>query len=304
MIDITVSNSARFRRKVRLAVAVLLALALLVITGNSSSYSAYASRSRLRTSFCSGAPVRDFERPFALMRPDHPIPKSGELPFGPHIGVYSLARPLVVGRGIFGFGFSAETRHEQPRPLGWTLHLTLERIDSQGKVVRIEDVVTRHARDVTDLSRMRLELQLGGRPALYRTRLSIKNSDGKGLGTYTQYVRVVPPVASGNLKLDKNVAYPGDEIALRVDNIGTVPIGAGSGYRVEWFDGEQWQTIVEESTDRARRRLRVLFAGESSSCEYLLLTDDLNQGQYRLSKEVQWRSGKRRRLSSQFVLRS
>jgi hypothetical protein len=281
-----------------LLIAVLLAVSLFACIGDSKAFADPSGSSS--TSFCSGAPVRDFERPFDHMQSDHPIPKSGELPFGPNIGIYALTRPLVVGKGIFGFGFSSETRGHRSRSLGWTLRLVLDRINPQGRVVQTEEVLTRKARSTADLIRMRLELKLEGSPALYRTTLSFEDREGEALGTYTQYVRVVPPVASGSLKLDKNVVYPGGEIAFRVDNSGTVAIGTGSGYRLERLDGEQWQVVVEGSTSRGRRRLRVLFAGESSSCEHLAITSSLGPGQYRLSKEVQWRSEQHRRLSARF----
>jgi hypothetical protein len=152
------------------------------------------------------------------------------------------------------------------------------------------------------------ELQFGvPTPAefgFYRYRISFWRLDGKSLGSYTDYFRVVPERWLVRLRTNGERFSPGSRIRVRVFNRGTVPVMFGEGVLVKVRRRGVWRDSAHFKPRPVRRIAFDLFAGELGHCEVLHVPMATPPGRYRLEKRARTHPGGREEIvRKEFVVK-
>lgn len=254
-----------------------LAWVALLYYGAVGEESAQASGDR---GFCQPSQVRNLAAPLKAL-PDVPrIPSSQRLPFtsAPVEMLSATFNEIIVGSGKAGAVLVAR----RPTRLNWHVATRMVRVDRrghrQGKTRERSWVIGR-------LGKARAErafvFQVGGRPALYRYDIWIRDASGELLGHFAEYSRVVRREVEADLKLSASTYEPGATLTLRLRNLGTATIYYGYELAVERWAGSTW--VKDPATPDGWLLIGLgLFGGQVGDCEFVAL--GTTTGEYRVSK--------------------
>lgn len=277
----------------------LLALAVL-LWGVAHPQSSQALGPEYGTAFCKGQVLHDYFRPLKRLRRLRRVPKSGDLPFGPRLGLHEAPEDrLEVGSGEVGFFLTDERLNGGPLRLNWDVGARLYLIGARGQVKREVAELQRHMGRMRepDLELPRLTFPVPARPALYRVDVEFTGGDGRRLGRYSEVFRVVPTRLHVRLGVSAPTYRPGEVAYARIENFGTAPLSFGYPFAVERYDGSAW-TMASFSPRRfVKPLIRARAPGRAFWCQHVSLPPDLEPGSYRFSKLVSaWLTTRTRRL--------
>lgn len=236
-------------------------------------------------------------------------PRYGQLPFAPK-GVY-LAKTaptnVLSGGWRFGYGVSIDRGQADAVRLNWRVSVLVTQLAADGSSVASELALTRTLRRIRlpqDLDELRFGVPTPAKLGFYRYRISFWRLDGKGLGSYAEYFRVVPERWRVRLRTNGDRFPPGSRIRLRVFNRGTVPVMFGEGVSVKVRRHGVWRNSAHFKPRPVHRIAFDLFAGEVSRCEVLHVPLSTPPGRYRLEKRVRTHARDREEtLLKEFVVR-
>ncbi len=244
---------------------------------------------------CDNQIVRDYERPLRHLPADH-LPAGGNLPFAPAgVGLAKLGfRKVFIQGDMIGYRLvvnraKSRTGHlKHPLNLRWDVQSTLTAVDAHGRPAR---VVARQARLLGDVRHPEhVEFGLRGKPGLYRFDLSIRAWNGKVLGSYREYVRVVPLRVRLGIAVSGSSFHPGEHVIGRLENLGTSTAiwPAGAELKVERYDGEAWSDVRSSNSELPIDGVdEFIYGGHAGSCATFTIPSDAPTGSYRFSTEVE-----------------
>jgi Bacterial Ig-like domain len=235
-------------------------------------------------SFCQGAVLVDYLAPLKRM-PKLRAPSPDGLAGLGHSNLLLQSSPrLIVGGGQLEYWLSTGGS-DRPARLGWTLTATLARVNQRGRAVERVGRARRHVVAVTKSSLPGARFELDAEPAMYRLLVAIQDEDGKTLGQYGFYHRVVVPTQEVRLGLNASSYAHEQTVFARVENLGTERVSYGAGYAIQRLEGSRWVTAPESP----RRFIKPLYstpAGASGRCHKFWIPPTMPPGRYRISKGV------------------
>lgn len=249
--------------------------------------------------------VKDYLAPIEEAAPVRGVPESGVLPFAPPgLSLQRLGNGPQVGPGRIGFAFHDEALN-WPRRLNWVIKARLVKVNAKGHVMK----VVRRKTERIGTRKIEYETVTGqrfgvpGNPALYRVDLDFENIQGRKLGRYSEYFRVMKGRYQVIMTLsDTQVAF-GQTLRARIENLGTEPVTADLGLAIEKRDGNRWVHLATVY-DRGKRvdGRTYVFGGETGPCFSYKVPADLGSGTFRVSEEIRryLKGGQRRHATSAF----
>jgi hypothetical protein len=240
---------------------------------------------------CPNLQSRDYAAPMRDFPPVRSVPQKGQFPFGPpNTALPSLTGPMQPGGGELGFSVDLFRNPPLQRRLDWQVRLRVSRLSARG----IEREVVAERRISPDYSQevghedASLATTVPGRPGFYRLDISIKNSLGLTLGSYSEYVRVVAPTVNVRLVLGGERFQSGDVVRGRIQNRGTVAFSyMPSELQLERLQQSGWRVAAEAPAWRGPVAMSALLpGGAKGSCYGMRLPDGLDPGTYRVSQPI------------------
>lgn len=254
------------------------------------------------SSFCDRQAVKDYQAPFRRMPSIPSPPASGQLPFAPKGTFFELIPdsplvPLGESLGRVGFAFGVPSGSLRTFHLDWIVQARLVRIARNGdegqstkfKTLRL-GTLTHSAFDQIGQS-----LLLASRPAYYRLEVVFNRSNGKRLGRYGQYIRVLRPKFAARLGVDQNSLQAGESLTFRVENLGTERVSYPPEFSFESLQGGTW--INQPLDVRWPRIILAAGPGEAGRCQTFLVPPETSPGRYRITKPLR---GSGRTLTVEF----
>ena len=237
--------------------------------------------------FCKSPSTNPFARPLQQLPPLANPPENVNLPFAPLLRLRPVGGPLAPKGDKIGYVLSNGTtsdRNDARRP--WEIVSILSRLkgprhDRQvvAQTVRLVYPDDRKARLTFDTQERRR--------GTYRIDLVFRRHAGRKYGHYSTYVRILPRLARARLTLRRRKITPGQLIMVRLENVGTVHLGAGYGYRLEQFTEGTWRTATALQDSRVVPRVLVLVGPLSTfDCAAILVPQDQPRGRYRIIKDI------------------
>ncbi len=254
---------------------VLFAMAMIVLSLPSGSIAALCPP---------GKPI-DYATPLRRLPRIRQIPATGRLPFGPRKIRVIPPNELLTGGGRSTFYIESQDLSSTLH-LHWSMRLVVKRINYRGKVVATlgEQRAELRAGAIGSETAISLKVALPRRPSFYRSDLAIYRQ-GHLATTFSQYTRVLPVRRHFALRLDRYSFLPGETVAARLENHGTVAMTYEPGTYLEMWNGAEWEPIEEEG--RAFPPVAISVGpGVPSDCQRVPLPTDLVAGHYRLEKMV------------------
>jgi hypothetical protein len=257
------------------------------------------------SSYCPDLSSRDYSLPMRSFPPVHQVPQEGEFPFGPpRMSLSSLSGPVQAGKGSLGFRVETSRISPVERRLDWGIRLDVVRVSARG--VHQDTIAERHMElsysQEVGREEARLGVPVGGHPGFYRIDISIENSVGVTLGSYSEYVRVVTPTVNVRLVLGGERFQSGDVVRGRIQNRGPVAFSyMPRELQLERLRQSRWRAVPEEPAWRDLVARSVLLPGGAvGSCYGMRLPDGLDPGTYRVSQPI---SARPRSLTLRAVFR-
>ncbi len=251
---------------------------------------------------CEPTVVRDYRAPLQMLPRARAVPPSGQLPFAPRHTSLVLTRSIVVGEGAVGFRFYGRSPTNGNFDLNWVVRAQIARVDRGGVPTKI---VSSRLNKYTLVSRMqKVRMWLGELRAqgFYRVTITFNRlSDGKVLGRYEEYARVVKPTIHVRLTPSVQQVPAGGKVDFRIENFGTLPVGAGQEFEFERFDNGSWVLDAASPPGPWLEALGLLRSGEAGMCESFEVPSDVLPGRYRVSKRVRV-GGASRKLYAPFLV--
>jgi hypothetical protein len=269
------------------ALAVALGLVASIFVGNSS---AAGAPNQAEESFCAPEAISALSRPLSRLPLERPIPDDGKVAFGLRAfevrGLGAVGDGLLSGVDRFGYEFRL-LEGATPRQ-HWRVSLTGHAVSRKGTVLRGLGTKRRHIGLIGPFDRRRLLLSVPTELGFYALDLVIRTSQGRLLGEFKEYFRVVRPRLEARVRLSSSSVSPGDTIAARIDNVGGVPVALPLSYAVEHWNGVTWQHIGPGSRPGPRRPgfLEELPAGSTNGCVTFGIPSTAASGQYRFSQVI------------------
>jgi hypothetical protein len=264
-----------------------LALGLVVLVIGIAVGERHARAATDSTAFCGQRVVRDYLAPLRRMPGLHQIPASGRLPFAPKgVSLIVLGDGLRVGKDLVGFRFSDEGIDVRRR-LNWTVESAMAPVGSRGQLLSSPRSKTIHygTELVDDIGGPRFRVP--SRPAFYRFDLVFRNGEGRELGRYGAYFRVVRAQLKSRVALSASVAAPGETLLARVENLGTEVALSDTVFRVERAEEAGWSEVAKLVVPGLRPGIRsILSGGEASRCVSYKIPLDAAPGMYRVSNRI------------------
>jgi hypothetical protein len=199
--------------------------------------------------FCPPEQIHDYAKPVRFLPKLHQLRLFDEPGFFPK-GVFlrtggSLWRngnprlALQLGAGPVGFQISYERPESSPPPIDWLVVAKLVELRRRGQV---EVPLGFHKHQIVRPQRGRddLTFSVPDRTALYRTDLVIRNSAGRVLGRYGEFVRVLKTEPRASIWVDPRPYRPGERVQPYLANPGTTSLSFGLSSYYERFDGTDW----------------------------------------------------------------
>jgi len=256
----------------------LSSVAVLVVCPNSN-----ALASAGEPSWCAHRVVHDYLAPVRQMKPIRRVPRSGRLPFGPSsLRLVNRTGPLMVGSGTFGYELSTEAA--QPLHVDWAILTRISSISHSGHIKRTLITKKSYVRAVRNDSNLRFMFHLPNKPALYRYDIEFQGRSGK-LGSYSEYLRVVPRRAAARIRLSSPTYRAGSEVWFRLENVGTAAISFGELFSIERYNGSAWEKDAATPVGAPAVAIE-LAGGVAYRCKRVTLPQDGSPGLYRLSQKV------------------
>jgi len=215
---------------------------------------------------------------------------SGKLDFGPGNMRFAALPQLLVGKGKVGFELARD--HDGPLArFDWNVSVTAARV-YPGKRSTLIEKLWDYRKRIRTLGRthpLRLTFPVGGSPAFYRVSVRFENANGKLLGWYGAYFRVVSRTRDARLGLNSTSYRPGDAVLARVENLGTEYAFYGVPYRIERFDGSAWAIAPESPRGPTILVLLSSPPGQTGDrCSVFSVPATMPAGRYRMSKDVSY----------------
>jgi len=242
--------------------------------------------------FCRpGREARDYSRPLASMAPIRSVPKEGKLSFGPE-GMRLQARGgrVSVNGGWVGFSLN-DVAVQQVRKLNWVVSTRLSVVNAKGQVTKVVDQRRRRIGAIEGNSIRDFLFSIPKAKRFYRTDISFQAiGSRKGLGEFSNYVRVVPAFYDARLLAPGRVVPQGQVLPLRLANFGTETISSRAydwRLSVEFFDGQSWvRAPSEPDPEKHILRIQKLAAGGMAPCVFIPIASNEAEGLYRASVVV------------------
>jgi hypothetical protein len=134
-------------------------------------------------------------------------------------------------------------------------------------------------------------------PGSYRIDSTFSDAAGNLLGSYFEYIQVVPDFLKVRLGMSRRVVSPGGTFKVRLENLGTREVSYGEPYILERYHRKRWQRVPQKENFFAIKHN--LLAGQAGKCQAVHLFKDAVPGRYRIRKRVS--SGFRKALRTQFL---
>jgi len=265
----------------RIAALLMLAIAISVVPNRSAASPGGSSMPQ----FCQEHLSR-YLQPLLRMPPVQSPPSSERLPFGPQSLRFFIPDELQVGPG--GFGFSFVNNSYRPFRSDWLIEAELLRVDPAGRVTGKVAHKVDYLSKIAPNSARQEYFHTSGQPAYYRIDLSVKTrGNGKVLGRYGAYFRVVPPTFGVKLAASSKDIALGETIYSRIRNLGTELVTPDSVLSIEQQTGEQWVPVGSVLVSGHSRNSRArLWGGEDTSCASVQITEDMEPGTYRFKANI------------------
>lgn len=239
--------------------------------------------------YCGDATVRDYAWPFSRLPAVQPLP-GGSLPFGS--GRIAASRANITGVVAAdwvsaSYGISSSLRVDDSA-LGWQVRAELTQVASGGQPLRTVDVRTTSIGVLEDAQSTLVALATPSEVGIYRVDLTFADPSGAILGSYGEYLRVLPSRLQVRLGMrGGHVFHRGDKVVARLENPGTEEIAHGAGSWVERREGAQWRTLPAWEDIIVPAWLRYLRAGMAApGCISFPIGREFSPGRYRIVKVV------------------
>jgi hypothetical protein len=256
-------------------------------------------------SFCAIPVVRDYGKRLRGLPSGEPLPEA--LPFGPPQLRAFATRPeenQFIYRGKAPQFRLENTQGGGDLELNWTIEMRVSRPDVFG----LPDVVLYNAATTVGTLGRYSTFPFEGAPLLergpYRIDIVFLDQSANVLGSYFEYVEVVPQMLRARLRLSRRVVGPGGVLRFRLENLGTQEIGYSHFYGLQRFHEGRWASVRLQKKFFAGRR--TLPAGRASACQNLRIQRELKPGRYRILKPFSYgfkRALKLQLLSENFLVR-
>jgi hypothetical protein len=234
---------------------------------------------------CAAGKTVDYLEPVRGLPRQHSVPADGHLAFAPKHLLFTGPAPLLVSGNPFEVVVGSDAPKASYR-LGWTITLTVTRVDAAGRPVSLIAKKTRRLFARYAFSRRPVRLAASGLVGrgLYRSDIAISRRGGRSV-RFRQYSRVVVPRVDVRLHLGQSDYHAGETVGARLENRGTVGITYGPGLQLESWNGAQWAPVPGTPAWFPPSAIE-LSAGAVGECEPLSLPVELSPGPYRLSKSL------------------
>ncbi len=240
-----------------------------------------AVASESEPAFCESTTLHDYLVPLRT------LPKLRELPYRRHaeppfhgVDIGASGPSLAVNGGSAGYQLQWD------RNPGWRLTLTFARVNGRGEVVR--RLGLRHDRLGALGQALIAEPRFGlpRRPGLFRTTLLIRTANGRELGEFGNYYRVVRPTVHARLVTERTVYRPGETVFARLENPGASFTLFGEEFAVEKLEGESW-VPAPDVEDPLHMNLYFVAPGATGGhCTVFPIPASTSPGHYRVSQEA------------------
>jgi Bacterial Ig-like domain len=209
--------------------------------------------------FCTPGVFTKYEVPLAQLPAVQEPPESEHLPFGPpRVFFYTLAdlghrdsENVIVEGSPIGYELVLRGASYGDLRLRWQVESRLVPIDGAGRKIG----VPKRRRQPVGLLKVPSEgaparpRTLGfhtAPPGLYRYDLTLRSADGRLLGRYHDYYRVIPRISDVRLATFGDTFRAGDTVAVRVENRGTTGVGYGAGEEFDRLEPGGWVRVPFE----------------------------------------------------------
>jgi hypothetical protein len=246
-------------------------------------------------------PLRDFG--LSELPPVGEVPESAKQLGHGAVSIYGGWRRVMPESESFGYGFSEHSYTDAGVRLDWTVTAQLWTIDRYGTAFRKVDREKLFIGRLSAAHDPDIYLDpLNNRRGFYRFDMQIANKNGKVIGFYSAYFKVVRPSWNPRLQLERDVLRPGEQLLIRLENHGSEAVSYTEPFSVQRREGERWTRASELIRHRWLKWLRFMGPG-GSSCSSLSLPIDVFPGIYRITKVVGtelWPEGEITRLTAPF----
>jgi hypothetical protein len=236
--------------------------------------------------------------PLADLPPVQPVPAqsnhsgTGNLPFGPPtVEMYAdtegpvIVRPVRFGYAFWDVGFERSPPIAAPA-LDWTVFAQLWTLDSNGAPAEAVAHRKVHIGRINDAYQPSLNVQVPDDIGFYRYDIQIVDDEGEALGTYSQYLRVVPEMVKVRLGINRRHFRPGQTVATRPEDLGTNWLTFGETFGVQRRDGGSWHRYPPLNRNYWDAWLGTVGLGGAGSCSRFTIPADTPPGRYRVTKSV------------------
>lgn len=233
---------------------------------------------------CASPIVRDYEAPLRALPPASPLPR--QLPFAPAgLAAWTLrgsGENLVYAGTAAGLVLSATGGPAQP---DWTVRLVVSRPAVDGSAsTPVAETLTR-VESVQPGYSMMITVGPLGEAGTFRIDTTFSDQAGNTLGSYFEYVQVVPETLQVRLALSRRVIPPDGTLKMRIENLGTTHIGYGYPYGLERYLDHHWQPVPGPGPFLLP--LLGLQAGRAGVCQTVEIPKGAKPGLYRVRKGIQ-----------------
>ena len=212
----------------------------------------------------------------------------------PAVSLYGGGWSKVMSKpGSFGYGFFEEN-YGGPVPVDWTVTAQFWAVDADGDALDEVGHTGLFLKTIDAEHQRHIGLKPPDRRGFYRFDLRIE-SEGKTIGSYSSYFKLVPPSWRPRLKLDRTTARPGQLIVSRLENLGSELISYGEEFFVQRRIKGRWSSARDVFGEGIWALwLGILDGGAIGRCSALHLPADTKPGRYRIVKNVGRLSGGQR----------
>jgi hypothetical protein len=290
-------NSLDAYRTVRAFILSLVSFGLSISA--SGDVGAAAASDAAETSFCKQRVLRDYEAPLRSLPAAEPPPRV--LPFGP-AGLdlvnrphprppgFSEIDPLAPGKELAHLrkhsAYKLRSSSADELTLNWTVKVTISRVEADGAPSLLLSATTTGVASLGPYSSVMIREE--GPPEIGTVRVDIAFLDDEQnlLGSYFEYLQVVPYRVESRLRLKAHVVPAGGALRFRLENLGTTKVQSG-GHRLQRHERNGWEEVPQAEAFAASRGF--LSPGRAGRCERIWIPESADPGLYRIQKRVNFR---------------
>lgn len=197
-----------------------------------------------------------------------------------------IVRPDQFGYGFWDVGFLGNPPVERTPPLNWTVAAQLWSLNPAGEPSEEVDRGQIHIGRINDAYQRNLNLRVSHAVGFYRYDIQISDREGKELGSYSTYLRVVPEAVKVRLGINRHRFRPGQTVATRPEVLGTNWITYGEFFEVERMSNGRWHQDPALAPGSWLFWSGSVGLGGAGRCSRLKIPADTPPGKYRVSKPV------------------